>query len=149
MTTVDHFTLTIPGRPHPWQRARANNGRMFTAPRTRAHSALVQTEWIAAGRPRLALGAYKLTLVAYFARPASHLRKNGLLAAAGRRAPIPTANDVDNLTKQILDSLTACGAIPDDRWCAWIDARKEWCPPDMQEATVVALTSYATGTAAA
>ncbi len=149
MTTVDHFTLTIPGRPHPWQRARANNGRMFTAPRTRAHSALVQTEWIAAGRPTLPQAPYELTLSAYFDRPAGHMLKDGSLSAAGRRSPIPTANDVDNLTKQILDSLTACGAIPDDRWCAVIMARKDWCPPDMQEATIVTFETAATREVAA
>lgn len=141
MTAVDQFRLVVPGRPHPWQRARANNGRMFTAPKTRAHTALVQTEWIAAGRPTLTQGPYTLSMQAFFARPAGHMLKNGSLSAAGRRSPIPTTNDVDNLTKQVLDSLTACGAIPDDRWCWHITATKHWCPTDMQEATIIELVT--------
>jgi len=57
--------------------------------------------------------------------------------------------DTDNLIKHGLDSLTRCGAIPDDRWCYLIQARKEWCPPDMQEATIVTFETAATREVAA
>lgn len=137
MTTVDHFTLTIPGKAHGQGRARTGQGRTYTPHKTRVHTALVQGEWIAAGRPVLADQPYVLHIVSYRTRPASHMLKDGSLSAVGRRAGCPGKPDCDNELKAIADSLVACGAIPDDRLCWDMAAMKLWVAPDVTEHVVV------------
>jgi Holliday junction resolvase RusA-like endonuclease len=117
----------IPGKVHGQGRARAANGRVYTPKETRAHAERIHVEWIAAGRPTVpSHHHYRLTMISRRARPASHYKANGELSATGMRAPHPGKPDIDNEVKQILDALVSIGAIPDDRMCIGIEARKEW-----------------------
>jgi crossover junction endodeoxyribonuclease RusA len=85
--------LEIPGKPVPLQRARAGNGHRYLPARSKAYRELVQTSWMAAGRP--SLGDMPLTISARF---------------YGARA----SADLDNLVKAILDALNTL-AFTDDR----------------------------------
>lgn len=124
------FTLTIPGKPVPWQRPRFNRatGGVFTDARARGYAERVQTEWIAAGRPSLEAGAYGLAIVHMVARPKGHFRKGGGFSAAGMAAGwYPTSRpDVDNVAKLIIDALMGVGAIPDDAALAYLRAGKQY-----------------------
>lgn len=132
MSQCAEFALFVPGPPRGAGRprfARAGNGvRTFTDAATRSYAQLVQGEWIAAGRPVLPDGPYRIELLAALDRPEGHFRRDGLrLSAAGRRAPWPTrAPDVDNLAKIFLDSLCAVGALPDDRKLVDLRVAKSW-----------------------
>lgn len=124
--TAPHFTLTVPGEPRGQARARHGRGFTYKDPAQAAYESVVQTEWIAAGRPTLPPGPYTVEVIAYMARPAGHYRRDGGLSAAGLRAPYPAKKpDADNLLKQV-DCLVKVGALPDD--AGMIDARviKRW-----------------------
>lgn len=124
--TAPHFTLTVPGEPRGQARARHGRGFTYKDKAQEAYESVVQTEWIAAGRPTLPPGPYTVEVIAYMARPNGHYRKDGGLSAAGLRAPYPAKKpDADNLLKQI-DCLVKVGALPDD--AGMIDARvaKRW-----------------------
>jgi Holliday junction resolvase RusA-like endonuclease len=127
------FRLRIPGQPHGQGRpriGRTKTGRpvAFTDHETRAYAQLVQVEWIAAGRPTLIDGPYRLRVQAGWVRPPSHLTTTGTVNAAGRRARYPGKPDLDNVVKGILDALVAVAAIPDDRHLVHLEAAKWWAP---------------------
>lgn len=130
--TTTRFTLIIRGEPRGQGRPRfARTGagvRTYTDAATRTYAQRIETEWIAAGRPRLPPGPYALEVVALFSRPASHWTTRGKLSAAGRRATHPTSIDGDNLLKLGLDSMCACGALPDDRHAVDLRVVKHWSP---------------------
>lgn len=87
------IAFTIHGIPVPLQRSRTSNGRHYLPASSRTYRDLVQTEWMAAGRP--SLGAQPFTLSAHFygANPSA---------------------DLDNLIKAILDALNTL-AYTDDK----------------------------------
>lgn len=124
--------LWIPGEPAAWARPRFNrtSGRVFNPGKQVAYATRVGDEWIAAGRPLLLPGAYRVSVFAFLPRPAAHYRANGELSAAGLRAPAPTRKpDASNLLKLVEDALVRCGAIPDDRFIVrawWVE--KRWAP---------------------
>jgi Holliday junction resolvase RusA-like endonuclease len=84
--------LTIPGVPVPLQRSRTARGRHYLPRRSRNYRDLVQSEWMAAGRP--SLGTAPFTASARF-------------YGANARA------DLDNLVKAVLDALNGL-AFADD-----------------------------------
>jgi Holliday junction resolvase RusA-like endonuclease len=84
--------LVIEGVPVPLQRSRTRSGRHYLPGRSRVYRDLVQTTWMAAGRP--SLGDAEFTLSARF---------------YGARANA----DLDNLVKAILDALNEL-AFADD-----------------------------------
>lgn len=134
MSVVDEFALVIPGKAHGQGRARSGQGRVYTPTATRTHAAKVQTEWIAAGRPRLADGThYVVRITSLRKRPADQLNTKGELNAKGLRTPYPGKPDLDNEIKQYLDALVACGALPDDRFLVKVTADKAWALTDGPE----------------
>lgn len=126
--TVTVFALTIPGPPQGQGRARFNSktGHAYTPGKTRTYAQLVQGEWIAAGRPTLPKGPYRLIVNVDYARPTSHKLRDGSLNAAGKRQRYPGKPDLDNVIKGLLDALCAVGAIPDDRHLVDLRAFKFW-----------------------
>lgn len=96
------YRFTVPGNPIPWERARSKGGQHFTAPRTRAHRALIQGHARKAHVPKLS-GLVKLT--AAFYRESAH------------------ACDIDNLTKSVQDALNGL-AYGDDRQIVILSAVK-------------------------
>lgn len=101
----------------------------FTPDSTRTAAEQIQTEWIAAGRPRLEAGCWwRIHIVATFERPASHFRVDGQLSAQGRRRTRPTKPDGDNIMKLACDALVRCGAVPDDARAAEMRVAKVWGP---------------------
>ncbi len=85
--------LVISGRPIPLQRHRTGKGRAYLPVRSKAYRALIEDEWMAAGRP--SLGGVPVVLSARF---------------YGARANA----DLDNLVKAILDALQTL-AFDNDR----------------------------------
>lgn len=68
-------------------------------------------------------GPVEVNIVCHFARPASHLRKDGSPKAS---APLYPRPDVDNLAKAVLDALTDAGAWADDSQVVSLAVRKKW-----------------------
>ena len=115
---VEHFELTVPGEPRGQGRprfARAGAGvRTYTDEATAGAAARIQAEWIAAGRPVLAPGPYRMVVRAYLARPKDHYTTTSL-SAKGLRSHYPARRpDISNVAKLAEDALVAVGAIPDD-----------------------------------
>lgn len=138
--------LRIPGEPRGQGRprfARVGQGvRTYTPEATRSYAEQVQAEWIAAGRPRLVDGPYRLHVIAAMARPKGHLRADGSLSAAGMRAPRPTRKpDAANVAKLAEDALVAVGALPDDRLVVDLRAEKVWADREDGPHLVVYATS--------
>ena len=134
---LEPIVLRVPGRPKGKQRPRFNRstGRVYTPAETVTFEQRVQTEWIAAGRPRLSDGPFVAMVTAVYARPASHLLKSGELSAAGRRAPFPMpATDLDNLAKSLLDAGNGL-LYTDDRQAVELRVRRRWCGPGQVEHT--------------
>jgi Holliday junction resolvase RusA-like endonuclease len=123
--------------------ARARHGKGFTYrdPAQEAYAQRVQAEWIAAGRPCLVDGPYRVHMIAALGRPKAHRRADGSLSAAGRRSPRPTRKpDADNLLKQ-LDPLVAVGALPDDALVVDARVEKVWADREDGPHLVVYATS--------
>lgn len=94
--------LVIVGKPVPLQRSRTSSGRHYLPARSRAYRSLIQTTWLAAGRPTL--GDRPFT---------ASLRFIGARANA----------DVSNLAKAVEDALNGL-AYRDDRQVVRLDAVK-------------------------
>lgn len=126
---LEPIVLRVPGRPRGKQRPRFNRqtGRVYTPQETVTFEQRVQTEWIAAGRPRLSDGPFVAQITAVYARPASHMLKSGELSAAGRRAPFPMPPvDLDNLAKALLDAGNGL-LYKDDRQAVQLHVKRRWC----------------------
>lgn len=133
------IVLKVPGRPRGKQRPRFNRstGRAYTPAETVVFEQRIQTEWIAAGRPRLTDGPFVAQITAVYARPASHLLKSGELSAAGRRTPFPMpTTDLDNLAKSLLDAGNGL-LYTDDRQAVQLFVRRRWCGLGEVEHTVL------------
>lgn len=87
------ISLTIPGRPVPLQRSRTRAGRHYLPRRSREYRALIQTEWMATGRPTLGEQPFVLSAMFFGASPRA---------------------DLDNLIKGVLDALGEL-AFADDK----------------------------------
>jgi len=85
--------LVIPGRPIPLQRSRTGSGRHYLPRRSKAFRELVQTVWMASGRPSLGDAPFAASMRFYGARANA---------------------DLDNLCKAIADGLNGL-AFADDR----------------------------------
>lgn len=85
--------LTVPGRPVPLGRARTAGRRHYLPARSRRFREVVETTWLAAGRPSLGAATFALSARFYGAHPNA---------------------DLDNLLKAILDALNGL-AFVDDR----------------------------------
>lgn len=123
------IVLRVPGRPRGKQRPRFNRqtGRVYTPPETVSFEQRVQTEWIAAGRPRLTDGPFVASITAVYARPGSHRLKNDGLSAAGRRAAFPMPPvDLDNIAKCLLDAGNGL-LYTDDRQAVDLRVKRRWC----------------------
>lgn len=68
-------------------------------------------------------GPVAVSIAFHFARPVSHLRKDGSPKASAPAYPRP---DVDNLAKAVLDALTDAGAWADDSQVVTLAVRKKW-----------------------
>ena len=137
--TLEPIVLRVPGRPVGKGRPRFNRstGRVYTPAQTVTFEQRVQTEWIAAGRPRLPDGPFVAQIAAVYQRPASHMLKNGGLSAAGRRAPFPMPPvDLDNLAKSLLDAGNGL-LYKDDRQAVQLFVRRRWCGLGEVEHTVL------------
>jgi Holliday junction resolvase RusA-like endonuclease len=118
-------TITIPGDPVPWQRARRKGNRYFKAPNVVEYEQRVQAAWLVEGRPHLGTAPLRAEASFYFARPPSHLRGDGALRKGAPEFPSP---DVDNLVKGVFDPLNRL-AFADDRQVVELEARKAYAEP--------------------
>ncbi|WP_217923802.1 RusA family crossover junction endodeoxyribonuclease [Miltoncostaea oceani] len=122
--------LSIPGKPVAWARPRFNRatGAVFTDGRHASYADRVQQEWIAAGRPKLDTGPFRVAVYVEVARPKGHFLRRGSLSKAGVEAGwFPTGRpDIDNIAKGIVDALMAVAAIPDDAAMVELHAAKQY-----------------------
>lgn len=126
MTLTSAVSISIPGEPRGWARARASAAAGFV----RLHNPKSNDEWrasvqfAAVGRFAEPLrGPVVVSIEAHWSRPAGHIGKRGLKPSAPRhRTGKP---DVDNLAKGILDSLNGI-AWHDDRQVVELVVRKAW-----------------------
>lgn len=120
------MALHIPGPPQTKGRPRFGNGRTYTDKRTLLAEQDIRHAWEQAGQPCLGDGPIALSLTVAFARPKSHLRKDGSLSATGRRFPWPTKRpDLDNTLKLFADSLNR-RAWMDDAQIVTAYTQKVW-----------------------
>jgi crossover junction endodeoxyribonuclease RusA len=91
---TERVLITIPGRPVPLQRSRTRGGRHYLPTRSRAYRELLQTEWIAAGRPSLGAAPFTASTRFYGANPRA---------------------DLDNLVKAVLDALNGLAYADDSQ----------------------------------
>lgn len=122
------YTFTVPGPPTGKGRPRFNrkSGHAVTPARTRIAENRVLLAWQDAGQARFDLGPVSLHVEAVLERPKGHYRTNGLLAAAGERAPWPTkVPDADNLLKLVADALNK-QAYRDDSQIVHATVIKRW-----------------------
>jgi crossover junction endodeoxyribonuclease RusA len=94
--------LVVPGRPVPLQRSRTSSGRHYLPDRSRAYRSLIQTTWLAAGRPTLGDRPFVAVMRFYGARANA---------------------DVSNLAKAVEDALIGL-AYRDDRQVVRLDAAR-------------------------
>lgn len=135
--------LHVPGTPQAQERPRfARHGHPYKSSRQRNNEKTIITYWQEAGRPFLADDQpYDMVLSAAWTRPDSHKTKAGEVNALGRRYPVPTYRDLDNIVKLYLDVMVGVGAIPDDRHLVYIRAHKHWIDPRIGEHVAVSFTT--------
>ena len=122
---VARAAFAVPGTPQPWRRARSAGARRFKDPASEAHADLIRWAWRDVGSPTVGAAPFRLTVIAQFQRPASHLTTRGVINAAGRAAEHPSRSDVDNIAKAVMDALNGL-AWDDDRQCVFLAAEKRW-----------------------
>ena len=121
------WTLIVPGKPKAWQRARTGiHGQHFEAEKNADYKSWIVSCWIGAGEPRITSRYYACMVRAWWKRPASHYRTDGVsLSATGKRHEHPSYMDGDNVLKN-LDIYVAIRAVPDDRYCILKVYQAEW-----------------------
>lgn len=125
-------SLIVYGDPVPQPRARITTRGKFAHAYTpkkhpiHAYRELVAKEWkalwVAVPYDPFS-GPVTVEIVCHFARPISHLLKDGSTKAS---APLYPRPDVDNLAKAVLDALTDAGAWGDDSQVVLLTVRKKW-----------------------
>jgi Holliday junction resolvase RusA-like endonuclease len=136
------FALRIVGPPPAKGRPRFGRGRTYTDPSTREAEDAVVAAWVDAGAPRLADGPLVLSVTVELARPRSHLRSDGGLSAAGRRAGRHPRRrpDLDNVAKAVMDALSG-RAWRDDADVVALYAVRRWAEPGRPGCTTVFVQS--------
>jgi Holliday junction resolvase RusA-like endonuclease len=150
------LTLTMPGKPLTWARARtvARDGkvRFFTAADREDRMGELKMFWKAKGYERIEKPtgiAMRCTFV--FDRPDSHFgtgRNAGVLKERFRYARPPAGKnggDLDNLVKLVKDSLTGV-AYRDDAQIAQLQAEKRYGEPGEAAHTEIILAAMDDGT---
>jgi Holliday junction resolvase RusA-like endonuclease len=126
------FQLVLHGPPPSKGRPRfTRHGRPYTDASTREAEESVVAAWMAAGRPVLADGPVRVSVVVVVPRPRSHYRSDGTLSAAGLRAGKwwPRRRpDVDNVAKAVMDALSG-RAWHDDACVASLEVWRRWAVP--------------------
>ncbi len=107
---IDRLQLTTPGRPIPLQRSRTRGGRHYLPPRSRAYRQLVQTTWMASGRPCLGDAPFSMS-ARFYGNPRA---------------------DLDNLVKATLDALNQLAFTDDSQLVCLAGCHK--LPADTQGA---------------
>ena len=128
--------LTLGGPPAVRREPNIRQNRPYPHAHTKLGMASWRLAWQAAGAERIE-GPVAVSVRVVCRRPPSHFGVDGQkLNATGRRAPVPTGVDLDNVVKLVLDALKT-RAFADDRQVAALDAEKRWAGPHENDATSV------------
>ena len=117
---MDAISFVINGDPVPQPRARHSMAGGFARSYVPAKHPIhafreaVRLSAIAAGVP-LSAGPVEVSILAVFARPASHRKADGSLRAGAPRFPGHRCGDADNLAKGVLDALHGVAFEDDDQ----------------------------------
>jgi len=116
---VDAITFEIPGTPIPQPRARATRGGRMYTPGTRVGPYKQAIGLAALSRARRAgwdttTGPHGVEIEAVFARPPSHLAKDGSVRESAPAFPGRNCGDLDNLEKAVWDAVTVAGGVWQD-----------------------------------
>ena len=120
------FSLWVPGRPVPYKRPQFHKGRGYPDPEHERYQQHIFACWVNVGQPTLRSKYWTAIVDATWARPNTHLLKDGSLSALGRRTEFPAYLDIDNLLKHI-DVFVKAKAVTDDRYAValWV-SNKGW-----------------------
>jgi Holliday junction resolvase RusA-like endonuclease len=110
------ITFEIPGDPIPQPRARFANGRAYTPDRRGLKTYKAAIGMAAAMRAKWAgwqasAGPHHVEIRAVFARPASHLAKDGTVKPSAPAFPGRNCGDLDNIEKAVWDAITVAGGV--------------------------------------
>lgn len=133
---MDEITFDIPGDPMPQPRARATRGgRMYTPDGRGLKVYKTAIGYAAASRARRARweiseGPHEVFIEAVFARPPSHVAKDGSLRKTAPTFPGRNCGDLDNLEKAVWDAITRGGGVwLDDTQVVGNGGRKRYAAP--------------------
>lgn len=138
---MSRFTIEIPGRPVPLQRARnfrAKDGRALTVDteENRVNKAFIRSEAVKVCRESgfslpLPTGekGYRIEITSYFRLPSSLSRKNREYFIEHDVTP-KVKPDADNIAKLFLDALK--GVIQDDRMVSTLKVEKRYTEDDRE-----------------
>jgi Holliday junction resolvase RusA-like endonuclease len=145
MDAPDEITVEIPGDPIPQPRLRFNfhSGQAYT-PTKNGIALLKQAIAIRVGleakRRRWATtkGPHGIHVEAVFARPKSHIGRDGEPKPAAAAFPGKNCGDNDNIEKGVWDAVTACGAVwADDSQIVENSCRKRYAARGEPARTII------------
>lgn len=111
------ISITIPGRPPTYRRARSNGARRYHDKATTAERARIAAAFV--GAVTCPVGPLTVEIIAIWPAPKSTPKRD--LPVWAWRAMDP---DADNVAKAILDGLQACGWLSDDNRVARLSVQK-------------------------
>ena len=122
------WTLEICGEPRPQPRPAVvrSTGRVYYPDKSGKHKAWKKAIMGAARRGDRIDGPVQVVLRFRIKRPKGHYTKRGMPTAKSHNEKYPTAYDVDNLAKAVLDALVDRGDISDDRHVIALLVTKQW-----------------------
>lgn len=136
---MPQVTVTVPGRPIPWARARqSRSGGHFTAPRQAAYAALVRDTGLVAMRTAAREIAPTGTAVTFNVWWYLPWPKGTRKANRDTSAPMVGTPDVDNCLKMALDSLTGI-VFEDDAQVSDTRVTKRYCPRGEERLVIEAI----------
>lgn len=128
-------TITIPGKPFAWRRARSHGKIRFKDKDTEAHEAALQSI-VLRDVPKAFEGPLRITVRAVFQIPASWSQKK---RAAHLGRPHTQKPDLSNIIKHLEDGLNRIAWVDDSQIAEYGPSAKVWGDRDYTVLTIECL----------